>query len=594
MSTNISYTSKDYDSIYEELLSLVSDLTDKWKPSSETDPGIVLIKLMAYLGDMLSYNQDKMFLELFPATVTQRKNAYTLFKSLGYTMSWYKTAVVTLTLSNDTDKILTLKNGTEFISDDYITKTFTYLGNDISIPVENSITIDVVEGALSTLSDQVVSELKIYLRDAMIGENTLILIDGDGSTWTLVDNVLAQDSYSTKYYAIGVDEYDNPYIEMPTGWVSWLSTNESSSKFTIQYAITEGYTGLSSTISLSVVVPSSDDGTTQDLYDNVTISLDSITQGNNYETPDEARNNFDYTNATSETLVTTSDFIAKINSQDFVVDTTVLDVYTDRINYTTDSTTGYVMVEPISSSSTSTDTSVTTTSVRILNKNSGNMLVYPQGIDGSAISEDEYSSIIQDIQYNSLLGLTIVDKRKDIIVGEVTPVITLIYSGTKTDDEKDLIIADLGTYVKNYINVNAKFGSKLDYLTIYELISNYDNSVTSVSLDNFSYTYRCEEGLPDDLDEAILLTINNIITYATLIEKLSDSDDYADIMEFSAGETGVSSDTIKLSNSSGVTISHEVITTDYDVSAWKDYLNVNNPYNSISIVSCNTPIIRIY
>ena len=44
---NISYTSKDFNSIYSELLDLVKKLTNKWDPSlsNESDPGVLLLKL---------------------------------------------------------------------------------------------------------------------------------------------------------------------------------------------------------------------------------------------------------------------------------------------------------------------------------------------------------------------------------------------------------------------------------------------------------------------------------------------------------------------------------------------------------------------
>ena len=43
----ISYTNKDFRAIYEELLNLINDLTDRWDPKStnESDPGLVLVKL---------------------------------------------------------------------------------------------------------------------------------------------------------------------------------------------------------------------------------------------------------------------------------------------------------------------------------------------------------------------------------------------------------------------------------------------------------------------------------------------------------------------------------------------------------------------
>ena len=59
--SNISYTNKDFNSIYIELLDLVKKLTYKWDPtiSNESDPGNILIKLNAIIGDKNNYNIDK-------------------------------------------------------------------------------------------------------------------------------------------------------------------------------------------------------------------------------------------------------------------------------------------------------------------------------------------------------------------------------------------------------------------------------------------------------------------------------------------------------------------------------------------------------
>ena len=68
----IKYTSKDYQSIFSDLVNAIPALTDKWKNYAEDDPGIVLLKEMAYVGDMLCYNMDYQVNEVFPQTATQR------------------------------------------------------------------------------------------------------------------------------------------------------------------------------------------------------------------------------------------------------------------------------------------------------------------------------------------------------------------------------------------------------------------------------------------------------------------------------------------------------------------------------------------
>ena len=96
----LTYSSKDYKSIYGDLMDSISALTNTWTSREEGDPGVVLIKLMSALGDMLSYNLDKQALEYYGPTVTQRKNAAKLFELIGYKMHWYRAAKTTLTVTN--------------------------------------------------------------------------------------------------------------------------------------------------------------------------------------------------------------------------------------------------------------------------------------------------------------------------------------------------------------------------------------------------------------------------------------------------------------------------------------------------------------
>ena len=96
----LKYTSKDYHSIYTDLVASIPTITDLWTNTEDGDPGIVLVKLMSALGDMLSYNMDKQALEYYSSTVTQRKNAAKLFNLIGYKMHWYRSATNRIAVTN--------------------------------------------------------------------------------------------------------------------------------------------------------------------------------------------------------------------------------------------------------------------------------------------------------------------------------------------------------------------------------------------------------------------------------------------------------------------------------------------------------------
>ena len=75
--SSMSYTNKDFQTIYPELLEAAKNLAKNWDPtiSNESDPGVVLLKLSAIIGDKNNYNIDKNVLENYPETYTQEVSA---------------------------------------------------------------------------------------------------------------------------------------------------------------------------------------------------------------------------------------------------------------------------------------------------------------------------------------------------------------------------------------------------------------------------------------------------------------------------------------------------------------------------------------
>ena len=96
----IDYTSKDYTNILNDLIESIPGITQKWNSTDVSDPGMILVKLMAIVGDMLFYNQDMQSLEIYPNSVTQRKNASTIYKLIGYKMKWYRSAILEANVVN--------------------------------------------------------------------------------------------------------------------------------------------------------------------------------------------------------------------------------------------------------------------------------------------------------------------------------------------------------------------------------------------------------------------------------------------------------------------------------------------------------------
>jgi len=104
--TNVQYTSKDFSTIKKDLIEYTkSYFPDTYKDFNETSPGMMLIELSSYVGDVLSYYIDYNYKENLLATATEKRNVRRLSEFLGY-----KTA-------NKTPSVVKLKVETSISAD---------------------------------------------------------------------------------------------------------------------------------------------------------------------------------------------------------------------------------------------------------------------------------------------------------------------------------------------------------------------------------------------------------------------------------------------------------------------------------------------
>ena len=83
--SNINYTSKDFSTIKADLIEYTKAyFPDTYKDFNETSPGMMLIELSSYVGDVLSYYIDYNYKENLLATATEKRNIRRLAEFLGY------------------------------------------------------------------------------------------------------------------------------------------------------------------------------------------------------------------------------------------------------------------------------------------------------------------------------------------------------------------------------------------------------------------------------------------------------------------------------------------------------------------------------
>lgn len=245
MRSNISYTNKDFNSIYSELLTYGKTISSEWDPTNtdESDPGIVLLKLAAILGDKDSYNIDKNILELMPASVTQVPAARQLFEQCGYSMKYYRSAEGLLSLTvvkhpgeegkdylPQTDYTYTVPQFTMFTDEGntvvYTTTEPAVLSYKVEHPVKviqgTATNYTVNNDPLITLSN-LDNDNRLYFTETDIAENGIFVTNVDSSRpsfrnyadWKMVTNLETQPA-GTKCYKFGLTLDESIcYIEFP-------------------------------------------------------------------------------------------------------------------------------------------------------------------------------------------------------------------------------------------------------------------------------------------------------------------------------------------------------------------------------------------
>ena len=348
--SNLSYTNKDFQSIYVELLDLAKKISYKWDPtiSNESDPGVVLLKLCAIIADKNNYNIDKNVLECFPLSVSQESNARQLFEQLGYSMAWYRGATTKIALKWAGDA-----PQDSSVPDIYVIPFFTMVSDSANsivytIPEQVSLSqngdtveVDAIQGVAmtyivngeSTITPSMLdSNNRLYFPYSNIAENGIFIQSADGQRgtfidpqyfggWKRVDNLAVEES-GQSIFKFGVSQDDNScYIEFPEDapYIMGQGVN-------ITYIKTDGVNG---NISSRIIEKFYNDTSAYiegTLNDTIVLSTDNVkitnasgaSNGADPETIASAYRNYKKTVGTFNTLVTLRDYTNGINNSGYV------------------------------------------------------------------------------------------------------------------------------------------------------------------------------------------------------------------------------------------------------------------------------------
>lgn len=523
--SNISYTNKDFNSIYNELLDLTKNLSDTWDPSqsNESDPGVVLLKLCALIGDKNNYNIDKNILECFPLSVTQEGNARNLYDSLGYHMKWYQSA--TLGVSDTLQGVGFAINNPEQLTS-YTLPAFTILCNSakdityctltkVELETDKLVYSPVIQGSPFDYSvngnttitlNNLDSNLRLYFTDTKIAENGVFIKNantGDNwfeSDWKKVDNLSSYASQE-KVFAFGVLPNSNIcYIQFPDDIANIIGDG-----LNIKYIVSSGEDGNIKSNVLTDFLNDLSYGTGEDQisindYINI-IQVDPITSGKDPETLSQAYENYKRIVGTFNTLVTKRDYenyIYNLNFNNLPIISNCK--VTDRTN-DLNTTVKYQVWDPNYSNSKYINSQMSPYQIGLY------LLNYVENISTKenyyqtfSPNMDQYklmdiNSSLEDIkavQHDLILPTTDtfinIDPIKFMFINDyIIKGSILTYFNVSEQEAKDIENNVLITLYQSFNSRNLHYGEGLSYEDIINTIIKADSRIKNVILNQVSY-----------------------------------------------------------------------------------------------------------
>lgn len=530
--SGLSYTNKDFNTIYAELLDLVTTLTDKWDPttSNEADPGVVLIKLGALLADKNNYNIDKNILELFPLSVSQTGNARKIYDIAGYSMKWYRSATVDVTFNytgslNLNNSAIDIPAYTTMVTNDDGDVVYTVLEPVALTTSIRSATVQAMQGVIKDYEVNGVTTItldnldeynRLYFTETQIAENGIFIMNADADStssqfinqWERVDNLQLQELNQNLYRFGVLPNTDTCYIEFPQD-----ISNLIGSGLLIKYIVSSGEQGnisantLTSLYSNDITV-TIDNNTTNVTEDIVISNASSTSNGEDPESLNAAYDNFKRIVGTFNTLVTCKDYETAVrelreNEQPLASNSVVSD-RTNDINYST-----YVVtLDPSTGAPTRTLNSACYSSSDA--EPSEGMTAFELGLyalepmgsvnadyyynksfscntDTAAIRDglSEYKSIQHDwLTYNNLAHKFIYKN-----FYKLTGTVSTYYKVSSTEAEQ--IENNIRTAIIDRYNASElNFGEAIPFDDIVQTIQSADTRIKYVMLNEPEYTFR--------------------------------------------------------------------------------------------------------
>ena len=310
---SVDYTSKDYYSLREELITRIQDRVPDWSATDPADFGVALVEAFAYLGDVISYYIDRNANEAFMATATQRASVINIAQTYGYIPAGYRQSFTTFNLTNTSGTQVVLPAGTVFSGDvvigDIVQKVYFTTNADAVIQEQvgdtaGTYSITANEGRPITLVSNNTNTYGELIGVAAGNPNTTFplgetpVVDGsvevyvqDGdvySKWTQVQHLIDYNP-TDQVFQITVNENNVVYVNFGDGVSGFIPTKYSEVR--AKYTVGGGVLGNVNAATITEInyVPGLSESETTALGSAITVTNEIAIGGSDPETLDQIR-----------------------------------------------------------------------------------------------------------------------------------------------------------------------------------------------------------------------------------------------------------------------------------------------------------------
>jgi len=250
----VDFTSRDFTSIRQDMMARASVTLPEWTARDPTDFGVLLVELVSFVGDTLSYYTDRAAFEAFLATAVRRESVLNIANMLDYRPTPRTPAKTTLifTRAAGAGDIITVPAGTVVTTSTASGDAPVKFQTDVlmSIPlIDSSGTVAATEGLTKEqelLGSSIgVANMQFLLQYVGVYESTVQLFVAEGALvggeptlveWNRVDRLVTEDS-TTGSFSVQTGANGSTYIVLGDGSHGRIPSTNTKLYTTYRYGV---------------------------------------------------------------------------------------------------------------------------------------------------------------------------------------------------------------------------------------------------------------------------------------------------------------------------------------------------------------------